>query len=431
MGVQDQYRDYVMTGFVKRIEPVVVDHGEGAKLYDVDGKEYVDCFAGISVTNAGHHNSAILEAAKAQADKIVHACSYVYYVPVVGELAAKLAQVTPGRLQKSFFCNSGAEANEGAMRLAKRYSGKREFLAIESSFHGRTYATLSITGNSARKKGGGPYMPGVAFTPTPYCYRCPLGLDYATCGVACAERVREVARLHLSGEVCAFVAEPVMGEGGIIVPPDDYFAAVKTILDEEGILFIADEVQSGFGRTGKLFAIEHYGVEPDIVTMAKGIADGWPLGAFTARAEIADAFQVGDHLSTFGGNPVSCAASLANIEFMERVDLPGQAAAKGEKLMARLRDLMQSEPLIGEVRGKGLMIGVELVKDRETKAYATAEAGFVRNYCLEHGVLIGVGGNFGNVLRLQPPLVIDDAEIDTVFATVAEAIEASRKVTAV
>ncbi len=181
MGVQDQYRDYVMTGFVKRIEPVVVDHGEGAKLYDVDGKEYVDCFAGISVTNAGHHNAAILEAAKAQADKIVHACSYVYYVPTVGALAEKLAEVTPGRLQKTFFCNSGAEANEGAMRLAKRYSGRCEFVALESSFHGRTYATLSITGNSGRKKGGGPYMPGVAFATTPYCYRCPLGLKEESC----------------------------------------------------------------------------------------------------------------------------------------------------------------------------------------------------------------------------------------------------------
>jgi len=426
MGVQDQYRDYVMTGFVKRIEPVVVDHGEGARLYDADGKEYVDCFAGISVTNAGHHNTAILEAAKAQADKIVHACSYVYYVPTVGALAEKLAEVTPGDLRKSFFCNSGAEANEGAMRLAKRYSGRTELVAIESSFHGRTYATLSITGNSGRKKGGGPYMPGVAFTPTPYCYRCPLGLDEASCGLACAERLREVVRLHLSGDCCAFVAEPIMGEGGIIVPPAGYFKAVKEILDQEGILFIADEVQSGFGRSGKLFAIEHFGVTPDIMTMAKGIADGWPLGAFTARAEIADAFQVGDHLSTFGGNPVSCAASLANIAFMQETDLPGQAAVKGEKLMARLRAHAEHESLIGDVRGKGLMVGVELVKDRETKAYATAEAGFVRNYCLEHGLLIGVGGNFGNVLRLQPPLVISDAELDTVFATVTEAIAASR-----
>jgi len=426
MGVQDQYRDYVMTGFVKRIEPVVVDHGEGAKLYDDGGREFVDCFAGISVTNAGHGNQAILEAAKAQADKIVHACSYVYYVPTVGALAEKLAEVTPGDLRKTFFCNSGAEANEGAMRLAKRYAGKCEMVALESSFHGRTYATLSITGNSGRKKGGGPYMPGVAFAPTPYCYRCPLGFsDCESCGLACAERLREVIRLHLSGQCCAFIAEPVMGEGGIITPPAGYFKAVKQILDDEGVLFIADEVQSGFGRTGKLFAIEHYDVVPDIMTMAKGIADGWPLGAFIARAEIADAFQVGDHLSTFGGNPVSCAASLANIDFMTTTDLPGRALAKGDKLMARFREHAAHESLIGDVRGKGLMIGVELVKDRESKAFATAEAGFVRNYCLEHGVLIGVGGNFGNVLRLQPPLVISDGELDTVFATVAEALEAA------
>ena len=302
--------------------------------------------------------------------------------------------VTPGRLQKSFFGNGGAEAIEGAFRLAKRYSGKNEFLAIESSFHGRSYATLSVTGNSGRKKGGGPYMPGVAFVPTPYCYRCFAETTPDKCDMLCARRVGEVARLHLSGSVCAFIAEPVMGEGGIIVPPDDYFRRVKEILDEEGILFIADEVQSGFGRTGKLFAIEHFGVEPDIMTMAKGIADGWPLSAFIARAEIADAFQIGDHLCTFGGNPVSCAASLANIDFLMDGVVDG-AARKGDALMARFEELKKTQPLIGDVRGKGLMVGVELIADPATKAYGTAAAGFVRQYCLDHGVLIGVGGNFG------------------------------------
>jgi 4-aminobutyrate aminotransferase/(S)-3-amino-2-methylpropionate transaminase len=428
MGVKELYRDYVMTGFVKRVEPVVVDHGDGALLYDADGTEYVDCFAGISVTNAGHHNRKIVDAAKAEADRVVHACSYVYYVPKVGELAEKLAQITPGRLQKTFFCNSGAEANEGAMRLAKRYTGKSEFVALESSFHGRTYATLSITGNSGRKMGGGVYMPGVAFAPTPYCYRCPLECDSPeTCGMACAVRVRETMRLHLSGNVCAFVAEPVMGEGGIIVPPDDYFKTVKKILDDDGVLFIADEVQSGFGRTGKFFAIEHYGVEPDIITMAKGIANGFPLGAFTAPAEIADAFQPGDHLSTFGGNPVSCAAALANIEFHQEVGLERQSQKKGDALLARLKERQAKEPLIGDVRGKGLMIGVELVEDKKTKAYGTAAAAFVRQYCLDHNVLIGVGGNFGSVLRLQPPLVITEAQIDKAFTTVVDGIKAFAK----
>src|SRR5512140_477679 len=291
MGVQEQYRDYVMTGFVKRVEPVVAERGDGAYLYDADGTEYIDCFAGISVTNAGHHNEKILAAAMDQAQKLVHVCSYVYHVPTVGALAEKLAQITPGDLQKTFFGNGGAEAIEGAFRLAKRYSGKREFLAIESSFHGRSFATLSVTGNSGRKKGGGPYMPGVAFTPTPYCYRCFAETTPDKCGLLCARRVAEVSRLHLSGEVCAFIAEPVMGEGGIITPPDGYFKKVKEYLDEDGILFIADEVQSGFGRTGKMFAIEHYGVEPDIMTMAKGIADGWPIAAFTTRDEIAAAFK--------------------------------------------------------------------------------------------------------------------------------------------
>jgi 4-aminobutyrate aminotransferase/(S)-3-amino-2-methylpropionate transaminase len=426
MGVKEQYRDYVMTGFVKRVEPVVADHGEGALLYDADGTEYIDCFAGISVTNAGHANPKVLAAAKAQADKLVHVCSYVYHVESVGALAEKIAEITPGALKKTFFGNGGAEAIEGAFRLAKRYSGKNEMLAIESSFHGRSFATLSVTGNSGRKKGGGPYMPGVAFVPTPYCYRCFAETTPDKCDMLCARRVSEVARLHLSGSVCAFIAEPIMGEGGIIVPPDDYFRRVKEILDAEGILFIADEVQSGFGRTGKMFAIEHYGVTPDIMTMAKGIADGWPLSAFTATAEIADAFQVGDHLSTFGGNPVSCAAALANIAFLED-GVVEASATKGAALKARLESLGSEQELIGEVRGKGLMIGVELVEDRATKAPAAAAAAFTRQYCLQHGVLIGVGGNFGSVLRVQPPLVISDEQIDRVFETIAEGLRAYRK----
>jgi 4-aminobutyrate aminotransferase len=427
MGVKEQYRDYVMTGFVKRVEPVVADRGDGAYLYDADGTEYIDCFAGISVTNAGHHNQQILDAAIAQANKLVHACSYVYHVESVGALAEKLAEVTPGNLQKSFFGNGGAEAIEGAFRLAKRYmGGKNEFLAIESSFHGRSYATLSVTGNSGRKKGGGPYMPGVAFVPTPYCYRCFAETTPDKCDLLCARRVGEVARLHLSGNLCAFIAEPVMGEGGIITPPDGYFKRVKEFLDEEGAIFIADEVQSGFGRTGKMFAIEHYGVEPDIITMAKGIADGWPLSAFIARPEIADAFQIGDHLSTFGGNPVSCAASLANIEFLQDGVIEA-SAKKGADLKARFEALQKTQPLIGDVRGKGLMIGVELIADSKTKAYGTAAAGFVRQYCLEHNLLIGVGGNFGSVLRIQPPLVISPAQLDKVFDTVEAALAAFAK----
>jgi len=424
MGVKEQYRDYVMTGFVKRVEPVEIDHGAGALLYDADGTEYIDCFAGISVTNAGHSDERILSAARETMEKIVHACSYVYHVPQVGALAERLAEVTPGDLQKSFFGNSGAEALEGAMRLAKRASGKHELVALESSFHGRTNATLSITGNSGRKKGGFPYLTGVAFAPAPYCYRCFAETTPDKCGLLCARRLRDIIRLHLSGEGAAFVAEPIMGEGGIIVPPAGYFETVKEILDEEGMLFICDEVQSGYSRTGKLFAIEHWDVEPDIMCMAKGLANGFPLGAFIARPELADAFQVGDHLSTFGGNPISCAAALANLEVHLADDLPGQSARKGEALMARFRELAQTEELIGDVRGKGLMVGVELVSDREAKTPAAVEAAAIRQHCLENGVLIGVGGNFGSVLRVQPPLVISEEQLDRVFETIVEGFAA-------
>src|SRR5918998_112361 len=265
-----RYREYVTTSFVAAIEPVAVGRAEGATVWDQDGTEYVDCFAGISVVNAGHRHPKVVAAAKAQMDEVVHAATYIYHVPVVGRLGERLAEIAPDRLQKSFFGNSGAEGIETAMRLAKAYTGRHEFITLTHSFHGRTAGTLSVTGNKARKTRGGPYLPGIAFPPAPY------------------------------------------------------FRRVKEILDRHGILFIADEVQSGFGRTGKTFAIEHYGVEPDIMVLAKGIADGFPLSATIAPPEIADSLKPGEHLSTFGGNPVSCAAGLANIEVMREERLPGK-----------------------------------------------------------------------------------------------------------
>ena len=363
MNTEEKYKEYVNTAFLKAVEPIVIDRAEGATCFDENGKAYIDCFAGISTTNAGHANEAILAAAKAQMEKVVHCCSYVYHVKAVADLAEKMAEITPGRLKKSFFANSGAEGIEGAVRLAKRYSNKNEAIALTQSFHGRSYATLSLTGNAGRKRGGGPYMPGVAFTPAPYCYRCPFKIgDPERCDMACAEHLVDVIRCHTSENVAYFVAEPVMGEGGIIPPPADYFKRVKQILDHYEILFIADEVQSGFCRTGKMFAIEDYGIEPDIMVMAKGIANGFPLSCFIAREEIADAFQPGDHLSTFGGNPVSCAAALANIEFMIEANLVEETARKGERLQKNLKSLEPKNVVIGEIRGKGLMVGL---RDRE------------------------------------------------------------------
>jgi 4-aminobutyrate aminotransferase / (S)-3-amino-2-methylpropionate transaminase / 5-aminovalerate transaminase len=418
----DKYREYVITSFVKSVQPIVIDHAHGAKVVDADGREYIDCFAGISVVNSGHTNSEVLAAARKQMEKLVHCCSYVYHVEAVADLAEKMAEITPGRLKKSFFANSGAEAIEGALKLARLYTGKHEIIALETSFHGRTWGALSVTGNAGRKKRGGPYASGVSFAPAPYTYRSPWSND-DECVRQCVAQLENVIRFHTSGDVACFLAEPVLGEGGIVIPPRGYFKAVKEILDKHGILFVADEVQSGFGRTGAMFAIEHYGVEPDILVTAKGIADGFPLGAFTTRDEIAAAFQPGDHLSTFGGNPVSCAAALANIEYMQREDLPGQARKKGQVLTDALREMQRRHAIIGEVRGIGLMIGIELVGD-EQKTPLAAKAEEVRAICLREGVLVGVGGVNGNVVRIQPPLVISDGEISKALVVLETAIRA-------
>jgi len=430
MNVPDLYDRYMITSMVGGFEPVVVDHASGCTYTAADGKEYLDCVAGIAVANAGHGHPKGLAAARKQVEELVHCCTYVYYSPRAAEMCRALAEITPGRLTKSFLANSGAEALEGAMRLAKQHTKRRELIALTHSFHGRTYATLSITGNWARKKGGGPYMPGVAFAPAPYAYRCPFGSTTPEeCAARSAEHLEAVIRHHTYGDVAGFIAEPVLGEGGIIVPPPDYFKLVKEVLDAHGILFLCDEVQSGFGRTGKLFAIEHYGVEPDIMCMAKGIADGFPLSAFITTDEIAGAFTPGDHLSTFGGSPVSCAAALANIEVMREEDLPAKAAATGERIMTRLRDFQQGCGLVGDVRGLGLMIGVELVSDRAAKTPAADAAKLVRKLARENGVLFGVGGTFGNVVRIQPPLVISDAEADRACDVLERAITDAAKTT--
>jgi 4-aminobutyrate aminotransferase / (S)-3-amino-2-methylpropionate transaminase / 5-aminovalerate transaminase len=423
MDTIQKYKEFVNTSCVKAVEPIVIEKAKGAVYTDINGKEFIDGFAGISVVNSGHCNPEVIAAAKAQMDKLVHCCSYVYYSQPTADLAEKLAQITPGKLKKTFFANSGAEAIEGAMRLAKQFTNKFEFVSLTHSFHGRSLATLSITGNSARKKGGGPFLPGIAFAPSPYCYRCIYGKDPKTCGLECAKAVDDVIKFQTSNRVAAFVAESIMGEGGIIVPPPHYFEEVKKILDKYGALFMADEVQCGFGRTGKMFALEHYGVECEIMCMAKGIADGFPLSGFIAREDVAAAFTPGDHLTTFGGNPISCAAALANIAFMEREKLPEQALKKGERLMEKLRKLTGKKAQVGDVRGKGLMVGVELIKD-DKKTPASDEAGALRKLCRERGVLLGVGGVAGNVMRIQPPLVISEDQLDKIVNAMQESLNA-------
>lgn len=423
MSVSEKYRKHVITNCVKKIEPIVLVEGREAILKDSNGKEYVDAFSGISVVNAGHCNPAVIEAAKRQMDRLVHACGYVYYLQPVADLAEKLAGLLGHGLNKTFFANSGAEAIECGMKLARKFTKKHELIALMCSFHGRTVGTLSITGQAGRRSYDmGPYMSGVAFAPAPYCYRCPLGLEYPSCGVQCAKMVEDVISYSTSGNVAGFIAEPLMGEGGIIVPPVEYFHKVKEILDHHGVLYVADEVQSGFGRTGKMFGYEHYGVTPDVVCMAKAIADGFPLSACTTRDEIGDSFEPGDHLSTFGGNPVSCAAAIANINYLQNERLPEKAARDGDYAMKRLNELAKNHELIGDVRGKGLMIGVELVTKRGTKVPAQMEAAKVRDLCREKGVLVGHGGVKGNVVRIQPPLVITREQLDKVIDVLGQSL---------
>lgn len=423
MDTVEKYAKYVNTAMVARVEPVVVERARAALYVDTSGKEYIDCFSGIAVSNVGHCHPRVIEAARAQMEKLVHCCSYVYYSQPTADLAEKMAAITPGRLQKTFFGNGGAEAIEGALRLAKQFTGRTEFVALQGSFHGRSYATLSVTGNCGRKRRGGPYMVGCTFLPAPYCYRCFYQLQYPSCELRCARALEEILLYNTYDSVAAFIAEPLLGEGGIIVPPEGFFQEVAKILRKHSILFICDEVQTGFGRTGRMFGIEHYGVEPDIMAMAKGIADGFPLSGFIAREEVADAFKPGDHLSTFGGNPVSCAAALANIQVLKEEGLVQGAWEKGRWLMDRLRELASKSPFVGEVRGKGLMIGLELVKDKQSKEPAVEEGKRLRQRCLEMGVLVGLGGTLGNVIRIQPPLVIEQGQMERVLLVLGEALE--------
>jgi len=420
----NKYKKYIMTSCVKKLEPIVLIEGKGATVKDIEGKEYIDCWSGISVVNAGHCNPHVVEAATKQAKQLIHVCNYVYHTVQAAQLAAKLTEILPPKLQKTFFSNSGAEAIECAIKVARKFTNKHEIIALMCSFHGRTLGTLTLTGQASRKHYSmGPYMSGIAFAPAPYCYRCTLGQEYPDCALQCAKTIEDTINYSTSNCVAAFIAEPILGEGGIIVPPNDYFKEVKKILDKHGILFIDDEVQTGFARTGKMFGITHYGVNPDIVTMAKGIADGFPLGACTAREDIGNSFEAGDHLSTFGGNPVSCAAALANMEYMVKEKLPQQAADKGKYLIKRLNEMKEDYNIIGEVRGKGLIIGVELVRDQKTKTPAAEETVKIRDQCREKGVLIGHGGVKGNVIRIQPPLVINKQQMDKVLSTLDQSFK--------
>lgn len=392
-------------------EPVTLTSGEGSRLKDDAGHEYLDAFAGIATNTLGYGDTEVAQAVADQAKKLIHV-STLYLTDEMLDLAETVARVSPEGMTKSFFSNSGSEANEMATLVARTSKNSLDFLALEHAYHGRTAYTVALAGQSNWRNFATEY-PHVAFVPNPYCYRCPLGLEYPSCEIACARAAKRVIETQTSGAPAAMIAETIAGVGGIVTPPDEYFKVLEEVLAPFGTLLIADEVQAGWGRMGDgMFGmVSTYGVVPDIITSAKGLGSGVPIGITITRPELADTFK-GPHINTFGGNPLASRAAKVTIDVIEKRDLIANAKRQGEVLLAGLRDLQQRYPILGDVRGRGLMIGVELVKDRNTKAYAPAEATRMVDEMRKRGVLIGKGGRFGNVLRIQPPLIFSSGDCE-------------------
>lgn len=391
-------------------EPLTLVEGEGTRVRDDSGKEYLDAFAGIATNTLGYGNTEVARAVGEQAKKLIHV-STLYLNEEMLDLAEAVAEIAPEGMTKSFFSNSGSEANEMAGLVARTAKNSLDFLALEHAYHGRTVYTVAMAGQSNWRNFAAEY-PHVAFVPNPYCYRCPLGLEYPSCEIACAKSAKRVIETQTSGAPAAMIAETIAGVGGIITPPPEYFKVLQETLAPFGTLLIADEVQAGWGRLGDgMFGMSStYGVVPDIITSAKGLASGLPIGITITRPELADVFK-GPHINTFGGNPVSARAARVTLEVIRKDDLIANAKRQGDALLAGLREMQARFPIIGEVRGRGLMIGVELVRDRATKAYATAETTRVVDELRRRGVLVGKGGRFGNVLRIQPPLIFSGDDV--------------------
>ncbi len=391
--------------------PLPLDHGKGMYVWDVEGTQYLDFFAGILTTSVGHSHPQVNEAIADQSQKLIHS-STLYPNEAHIRLAERLAGLAPGDIQVSYFTPSGSDADELAVMIAQIHTGNQEVVALRHGYSGRSAMGMSLTGQSTWRIGG-TYVAGIKHAHNPYCYRCPLKMSYPSCGVACAEDIEDTIRTTTSGKIAAFIAEPIQGVGGFITPPPEYFQIVSEIIKSYGGLFISDEVQTGFGRTGEhWWGIEHSDVQPDIITMAKGIANGLPLGNTMTSKEIASSLQSQAlMISTFGGNPVACAASLAVLEILEKQDTPHKAHVLGHMLRSGLEKLQEKYPLIGDVRGKGLMQGLELVKDRQSKEPAPQAAAHLMEAAKEIGILIGKGGLYGNVLRIAPPLIVEEEHI--------------------
>jgi 4-aminobutyrate aminotransferase len=408
--------------------PLVISRGSGVEVEDVDGNIFLDCAAGIAVNSTGHSHPAVVQAIVEQAGRFLHMSGTDFYYEPQVRVAEELAALAPmqGGV-KSFFGNSGTEAIEASLKLARYATGRPNFIAFLGGFHGRTLGALALTASKTVQRNRlGPFMPGVFHAPYADCYRCPLGLQAANCEAECLDYIEHELLVHLVSpdEVAAVVIEPIQGEGGYVVAPDQFLQRLRELTKTRGILIVDDEVQSGMGRTGKMFAIEFSKVQPDIVAIAKGIASGMPMGVATARADLMT-WPPGSHASTFGGNPVACAAALATIKLL-RDRLMKNAADVGAHLMAGLRSLMDKHRLIGDVRGRGLMVGVELVRDRQTKERASTERDGVVMAAFNRGLLILGAGK--NAIRFSPPLVLTRAEADVAVRIFDEALtEVSRR----
>ena len=421
-------RDHAVPRGLSQSTPVYVAKAEDAWLEDVDGNRYVDFAGGIGCINIGHRREAVVAAIREQLDRYLHTCVQVTPYEGYVRLAERMNEVTPGRFRKkTLFVNSGAEAIENAVKIARVHTGRPGIIAFEDAFHGRTMMTLALTSKTHPYKAGfAPFPSDVYRIPYAYCYRCSYSLRYPSCDVFCASHLEDTfKRVVAAEEVAAVIAEPVLGEGGFVVPPKEFFRILIDICHNHGVLFIADEVQSGFGRTGKLFASEHYGIEPDIVVTAKSLGGGLPLAAVTGRAEIMDAPGPGGLGGTFAGNPLSCAAALAVLDIFEHENLLERANALGNRFQKRAREWQERWPMIGDVRGLGAMQAIELVQSPEKREPAADEANQIVQYCYEHGLIVLSAGSYSNVIRVLVPLVGTDAQMDEGLDVLEAALKAA------
>jgi len=413
--VLGERREAAVPRGVSQATPVYVARAQDAWLEDVDGNRYLDFAGGIGCLNAGQRNQAVTSAIEAQLQTFLHTCVQVTPYESYVRLAERMNRLAPGDFpKKTFFLNSGAEAVENAIKIARAHTGRSGVIAFEDAFHGRTMMALALTSKTHPYKAGFAPFPGEVYrVPFAYCYRCSYSLEYPSCDVFCARHLEDTFRRVVASEdVAAVIAEPVLGEGGFVAPPPEFFRIVMEICRKHGVLFIADEVQSGFGRTGKMFACEHYGIEPDILVTAKSLGGGLPLAAVTGRSEIMDAPGVGGLGGTFAGNSLSCAAANAVWDVFDRGDLLSRANSIGERFQKRAQGWKTRFEIIGEVRGLGAMRAIELVKSRETREPAPEETKRISQDCYEHGLITITAGTYGNVIRLLVPLVITDDQMD-------------------